>query len=83
MELFNEVALIINRNLRQTNEIKPQDRLRDDLHIDSFDTLMIGCDIEDQFHITIDPDEIRSLKVVQDLVDMLEMKVSVYQTVST
>ena len=83
MELFNEVALIINRNLRQTIEIKPQDSLREDLYIDSFETLMIVCDLEDQFHITLDPDEIRSLKVVQDLVDMLEMKVSGYQTVST
>ncbi|MCK9424259.1 MAG: acyl carrier protein [Bacteroidales bacterium] len=80
MELFNEVTSIINRNMTQSIEIKPQDRLRDDLNIDSFDTMMIGCELEDYFHITIDPDEIKNLKVVQDLVNMLEMKVSVYQT---
>ncbi len=83
MELFKEVVSIINRNKGQTIEIKPQDRLREDLNIDSFDTLMIGCDLEDQFHITIDPDEIRNLKVIQDIVDKLEMKVSGLQIVNT
>ncbi|GEM_PF-951356 len=82
MELFEEVASIINRNLRQPIDIKPQDSLRDDLNIDSFDTLMIGCDLEDHFHITIDPEDIKSLKVVQDLVDKLESMVSVSQPVN-
>lgn len=83
MELFKEVVSIINRNKGQSIEIKPQDRLREDLNIDSFDTLMIGCDLEDQFHITIDPDEIRNLKVIQDIVDKLEMKVSGLQMTNT
>jgi acyl carrier protein len=83
MELFSEVASIINRNKGKVIEIKPQDRLREDLHVDSLDTIMIGCDLEDQFHITIDPDEIKSLNVVQDIVDKLEMKISLSQTVNT
>ena len=83
MELFKEVASIINRNKRQTIEIKPQDRLREDLYIDSFETLMIICDLEDQFHITIDPDEIKSMKFVQDIVDNLEIKICGFQTINT
>ncbi len=83
MELFKEVASIINRNKGKEIEIKPQDRLREDLNIDSLDTLMIGCDLEDQFHIIIDPDEIKNLDVVQDIVDKLEMKISSCQTVNT
>jgi len=79
MELFKEVASIINRNLNQPIDIKPQDNLRDDLNIDSFDTLMIGCDLEDHFQISIDPEDIKSLKVVQDLVDKLELMVSFSQ----
>ena len=71
MELFNEVAAIINRNKGETLDIKPQDRLREDLHIDSLDTMLIGCELEDRFHITIDPDEIKKLVVVQDIVDRL------------
>jgi acyl carrier protein len=83
MELFKEVTSIINRNKGKSIDIKPQDRLREDLQIDSFDTLMIGCDLEDLFHITIEPDEIGNLKVVQDIVDKLEMKVSGFQPVNT
>jgi len=83
MELFKEVASIINRNKRQTIEIKPQDSLREDLYIDSFETLMIVCDLEDQFHITLDPDEIKSMKFVQDIVDNLEMKICGFQTINT
>jgi acyl carrier protein len=82
MELFKEVAIIINRNLSLKKDIKPRDLLHEDLHIGSFDTLMIGCDLEDQFHVSIEPEEIKSLKVVQDLVDMLEMKVAGYETVN-
>ena len=83
MELFNEVATIINRNKGKEIEIKPQDRLREDLHIDSLDTIMIGCDLEDQFHVTIDPDEIKSLNVVRDIVEKLEMKISLSHPVNT
>jgi acyl carrier protein len=81
MELFNEVASIISQNLRQPN-IRPQDHLHDDLHIGSFDTLMIGCDLEDYFHVTLEPEEIKNLNVVQDLVNILEQKVSALHPVS-
>ncbi len=71
MELFNEVAAIINHNTGRNDVIRPQDRLREDLQIDSLDTLLIGCELEDRFHITIGPDEIKGLKVVQDIVERL------------
>jgi acyl carrier protein len=82
MELFSEVASIINRNKEQTREIKPQDRLREDLFIDSFDTMMIGCEIEDHFHVDIDPDELKCLTVVQDIVDKLKLKITDYQMIN-
>jgi acyl carrier protein len=83
MELFREVASIIQRNKEQAIEIKPQDRLREDLLIDSFDTMMIACEIEDHFHINIDPDEFKGLRVVQDIVDNLKLKVTGYQIAKT
>jgi acyl carrier protein len=72
MELFNEVAAIIIRNKGEVMEIRPEDRLREDLNIDSLDTMLIGCEIEDHFHITIDPDEIKGLKYVRDIIEKLE-----------
>ena len=79
MELFKKVAFIISKNLGLNDEIKPHDRLREDLNLDSFDTLMIGCDLEDEFHIVINPEEIKNLNIVQDIVDKLELKVSCSQ----
>lgn len=76
MEEFKKVALIISKNIGLNEEIKPQDRLREDLNLDSFDTLMIGCDLEDEFNIVIDPEEIKNLHVVQDIVDKLAVKVA-------
>ncbi len=79
MDLFKKVALIISKNKGMKDEIHPGDRLREDLNLDSFDTLMIGCDLEDEFNIVIDPNEIKGLSTVQDIVDKLEVKVSCVQ----
>lgn len=75
MELFGRVADIISRNIDVKRAVKPTDRLREDLGIDSFDGLMIVNDCEDEFGISIDPDELKTLKVVQDVVDRIEMKI--------
>jgi acyl carrier protein len=82
MELLREVTAIINRNIGKAIEIKPQDRLMEDLHVDSLDTMLIWCEIEDKFHVTIDPGEVNCLAVVQDIVDSLAMKLGC-QTVKT
>ncbi len=80
MELFDQVAAIIRKNKGAGMEIHPADRLKEDLGLDSFDTLMIGCDLEDELSITIDPEEIKGLEVVQDVVDRLEIKLGALHT---
>ena len=81
MELFSKVASIISQNKNSTEAIKPTNRLREDLGIDSFDGLMIVNDIEDEFGISIEPEELKTLKVVQDIVDRLEVKIRSVKTV--
>lgn len=80
MELYEKVCSVIRKNKGMTDEIRPDDRLKEDLGLDSFDTLMIGCDLEDDLHITIDPEEIKGLQVVKDVVDRLAMKLGTLQT---
>lgn len=75
MELFIKVASIISQNKNRKEAITPADRLKEDLGIDSFDGLMIVCDLEDEFGISIEPEELKTLKVVQDIVDRLELKI--------
>jgi acyl carrier protein len=81
MELFSKVASIISQNKNSTEAIKPTDRLKEDLGIDSFDGLMIINDFEDEFGISIEPEELKTLKVVQDIVDRLEVKIRSVKTV--
>ena len=76
MELLETVCAVISKNKNRTEPIRPDDRLKEDLGIDSFDTLMIGCDLEDELKITIDPDEIKGLVVVGDIVERLRRKLS-------
>jgi acyl carrier protein len=81
MELFSKVASIISQNKNSMEAIKPTDRLKEDLGIDSFDGLMIINDFEDEFGISIEPEELKTLKVVQDIVDRLEVKIRAVKTV--
>ena len=81
MELIEKVASIIKKNKGAEMLIRPEDRLKEDLGLDSFDTLMIGCDLEDEFHITIDPSEFKGLEIVQDVIDRLEGKIGKSQPV--
>jgi acyl carrier protein len=80
MELFSKVAAIISRNKGLTEDIKPTDRLREDLEIDSLDGLMIVNDFEEEFGFSIEPEELKNLKVVQDIVDKMELKLLLVKT---
>ncbi|MEN8224609.1 MAG: phosphopantetheine-binding protein [Bacteroidota bacterium] len=74
MELLNQITEIINRTIDWPEEIKPEDKLREDLEIDSLDVMMIIQEIEDHFNITVDKDEIRCLETVQNILDSLRKK---------
>ncbi len=74
MKLFNQLTDIISRNIDWPDEIRPEDRLKDDLEIDSLDVILIINEIEDEFDITIEQQEIRCLSTVQDIADKLRQK---------
>jgi len=74
MELFNQITAIINRNIDWPYEIKPDDNLRKDLEIDSLDVIIIVQEIEDEFDIIIEKEDINCLETVQNIVDKLSQK---------
>jgi len=74
MELFNQITAIINRNIDWPYEIRPDDKLREDLEIDSLDVIMIIQDIEDEFDIAINKKDINCLETVQNIEDKLIQK---------
>lgn len=48
-------------------EIKPESRLIEDLHADSANIMVMIMDLEDQFGITVEDDQIMKLKTVGDV----------------
>lgn len=77
MELSSRILSIISQNADCGKTVRPDDRIVEDLGIDSLDKLMIIHDLEDEFSITIDDDELKGIKVVSDIIMAIESKVSV------
>ena len=48
-------------------EIKPESRLIEDLHADSANIMVMIMDLEDQFGITVEDDQIMKLRTVGDV----------------
>ena len=77
MKVMEQVTEIIHRSIDWPDEIKPGDRLKEDLEIDSLDVMMIIQEIEDEFDIVIDTQEIKCLETVQNIVEKLSSKLDV------
>lgn len=75
MELKAKILSIISQDASCGKAVRPEDRIVEDLKVDSLDKLMIIHDIEDEFNITVEEDELRSLKIVQDIIDAVGRKV--------
>ena len=74
MEIFQKVKSIIKANKENCTEVLHNDDLVEDLGIDSLDTLMIINDIEDEFAIEFDVNDLETIKTVNDITRMLECK---------
>lgn len=53
------------------DEVRMTALLKDDLGIDSFDSLRIIFELEDEFNIKVPPDEIAWIKTVEDIVEYI------------
>lgn len=79
MDPTSKILSIISQNADCGITVRPCDRIVEDLGIDSLDKLMIIHDLEDEFNITVEEDELRSIRVVQDIIDAIERKIPVPQ----
>jgi acyl carrier protein len=77
MEFTSKILSIISQNAKCERDIRPEDRIVEDLGVDSLDKLMIIQDIEDEYNITVEDDELKNIKVVQDILDAIERKISI------
>ena len=54
------------------SEIKPESRLMEDLKADSANIMVMIMDLEDQFGIVVEDDQIMKMKTVGNVVDYIE-----------
>lgn len=80
METTSKILSIISENAQCGKTVRPEDRIVEDLGVDSLDKLLIIHDLEDEFNITVEEDELRHLKLVQDVIDAIERKVQVHHS---
>lgn len=77
MDLSGKILSIISQTADCGKTVQPDDRIVEDLGIDSLDKLMIIHDLEDEFNITIEEDELKGIKLVRDIIEAIEHKISV------
>ncbi len=75
MNIEEKIIEIVRQNLAQDKRfalITPQTNLLEELGIDSFATLMIANDIEDEFDISISREMIAGTKNVAEIAEKLK-----------
>lgn len=71
-EIFEEVRSILCREFEfEAGEVLPTSHLIDDLDLDSIDAIDLAVKLEEQVGLEVEEEELRSLRLVQDVVDMV------------
>jgi len=71
--MFDNVVEMISKQLKvDPSTITRESRLIDDLKADSANIMVMIMDLEDQFGITVEDDQIMKMKTVGDVVDYIE-----------
>ena len=73
--MFEQVkdALVESLNI-DGEEIKLESNLKDDLGIDSLSSIELALEIESEFDIKIEDEELMKLQTVQDVIDIINSK---------
>ncbi|MCL4541325.1 MAG: acyl carrier protein [Chloroflexi bacterium] len=75
-EIFNKMRPIIARELSvDENSITPEMSLVENLKADSLATMSFIMTIEDEFGISIPPEDAEKIQTVQDAIDYVQAKV--------
>lgn len=71
----NEVTVavfdLISKSLMRNNDIQLEDRLKEDLNMDSIGFVELGTGLEDNFNIDIPDDTLEQLVTVNQVVDVV------------
>lgn len=73
--MLEKVREILVESLNiEGSEVVPTARLNEDLGIDSLSSIELALEIESEFDIKIEDEELMKLQIVQDVIDIINSK---------
>ena len=73
--MFDQIKKVLVEALNvDEEEIKPEAKLNEDLGIDSLAAVELALELENEFGIRIEDEELANLVTVQDVMDIIEKK---------
>jgi acyl carrier protein len=73
-EILAGVAEVARQHLARGAPLEPDQRLVEDLGLDSLGLLTLAAEVENRFRVALDPDDEARIATVGDLVDVLAGK---------
>jgi acyl carrier protein len=74
-EVLEVIQQLAREQLGFTGELKPEQRLAEDLELDSIKSLTLAVEVENRFRICLDPDSEEQIVTVGDLVTTIRRKI--------
>lgn len=75
-DIFDKVTELLASQLPVDKAVmKPESRMIEDLGADSANIMILICDVENEFNITVDNDVLGRIVTVDDLVKYLEQEI--------
>ena len=73
--MFDQIKKVLVEAINvDEEEIKPEAKLNEDLGIDSLAAVELALELENEFDIRIEDEELANLVTVQDVMDIIEKK---------
>ncbi len=73
--MFDQIKKVLVEAINvDEEEIKPEAKLNEDLGIDSLAAVELALELENEFDIRIEDEELAKLVTVQDVMDIIEKK---------
>lgn len=73
--MFDKIKKVLVEAINvDEEEIKPEAKLNEDLGIDSLAAVELALELENEFDIRIEDEELAKLVTVQDVMDIIEKK---------
>lgn len=74
-EIFDRVReILVNTFELDSDDILPTAHLIDDLDLDSIDAIDLAVDLERETSLSLKEDELRGVRIVQDVVDLIHRR---------